>query len=132
MKIFSKIFNKSQASETEILNSGLDFAMEFGENFLKPIQGRLSKKYRFLNETELDNYNLICKSAKDEGQKYIYDFLEKLSTENNNISENNLKNNLSNFIREKYSWISENNLNRLFSQACYFAYKDGLDEFIKQ
>ncbi len=28
-------------------------------------------------------------------------------------------------LRESYPWISDANLSRLFSQSCYYAWKDG-------
>jgi hypothetical protein len=74
---------------------------------------------------------LISRSAKNDGQEFVYNILEKLSIENITISESVLKDKLSIFLKEKYPWVNKNNLKKMFSQSCYFAYKDGLEKFIK-
>lgn len=42
--------------DREILNAGLDLAMEFGPSWMQPIQGRLASRYPHLSTTELDAY----------------------------------------------------------------------------
>jgi hypothetical protein len=51
----------------EILNTGLSLAMEFGADWLKPIQDRLSVKYPTLTQMERVWYNTICREAMEKG-----------------------------------------------------------------
>ena len=131
MKFFSNLFTKQPVTETEILNSGLKLAMEFGKNWLQPIQNRLLKKYNFLTTEEVDKYNLICKEVMRNGNAFIYDTLSNLTEKEATIKRRELKNQCDNFILEKYPWISKSNLSRLFNQECYYAGKDGYYECVR-
>jgi len=122
---------KESPPENEILNSGLDFAMEFGENWLQPIRQRLLSKYDFLTKKQLDEYNLKCTEAMKIGQDLIYKTLIDVSEKHETIKEGQLKAILKSFMLSDYPWIDDENLSRLFSQGCYYAYKDGLTNCIK-
>lgn len=126
-----KFFNKKNESENSILNSGLKFAMEFGENCNQPIQKRLSKKYVFLSSQQLNEYNTICRDAMNYGENYFSKTLEILNQNNHTIEEKELKEKIAIYMLEKYSWIDKKNMSKLFSQSCYYALKVGLDHFIK-
>lgn len=108
--------------ENNILNEGLNIAMEFGENWLNPIQERLSKKYPKLDEEDLDYLNIYCREAMFEGHQFIPQILDDA---NKPILSDQLSELFSDFIRNKYNWINKENINRLFSQGCYYAWKDG-------
>ena len=132
IKLFRKMsLNKQNPPENKILNSGLNFAMEFGENWLQPIHQRLSFKYDFLTKNQLDEYNLICTKATKIGQEFIYKTLVEISENQETIKESHLKHNLKSFMLSDYPWIDNKNLSRLFSQVCYYAYKDGLTGCLK-
>ncbi len=105
--------------------------MAFGKYYLQPIQQRLAKRYSFLKEEELNEYNLICTTVRDEGHSFIYNLLEQKTVENKKIKESELKALFLNFIKEKYAWVSNSNLKRLFSQGYYFSLKDGLMEVVE-
>lgn len=49
--------------DVDVLNSGLDFAMEFGKDWLRPIQERLRAKFSDLTPSELDAYDRACREA---------------------------------------------------------------------
>ncbi len=49
-----------------ILNIALKLTMEFGENWMQPIQNRLSKRFTNLSNQELDNYNDICQKILED------------------------------------------------------------------
>jgi hypothetical protein len=116
--------------EAEILNHGIRLAMEFGENWLQPIQNRLAKKFTHLNATELDAYNHICRGAMDSAHSHIYNTLAKLDETSEKIASRELKKNFREYMRNNYTWISGSNLTRLFNQGMYYAWKDGLDKSI--
>ena len=130
MNFLKNLFSEKNPSEVEILNSGLSFAMEFGQNWLQPIQERLAKKFSFLSSLELDNYNATCKNVMDNGQEFVYKILENLVENNQTIKEMELKQKFADFILSEYNWIDKKNISKLFSQICYYAYKDGLDSAI--
>ena len=103
----------------EILNYGLDLSMEFGENWLQPINDRLANKFPNLTSEEINEYNFICKEVNDIANKYID---ENQNSEDTNQMFIHVKF-FSDFLINKYNWISENNLSRLYSQSCYYAWK---------
>lgn len=123
--------NKQNPPENEILNSGLGFAMEFGENWLQPIHQRLLSKYDFLTKKQLDEYNSKCTEVMKIGQNFIYKTLVEVSENQVTIEENHLKEILKSFMLSDYPWIDDKNLSRLFNQGCYYAYKDGLTDCLK-
>lgn len=123
--------NKQNPPENEILNSGLNFAMEFGENWLQPIQKRLLFKYGFLTSKQRDEYNAICTTTMKIGHEFIYKSLADILDKDETIKENQFKENFKNFMLNEFPWIDKRNMSRLFSQGCYYAYKDGLTGCMK-
>jgi len=131
MSFFSNLFFKKQENKEEaILNAGLDMAMEFGEDFRKPIQERLARKYSDLSPEQLDHYNSECTTAMHAGNQFVNDLLENLSGSGRTIPEPQLKSQLKSFMTPRYTWINQDNLDRLYSQSCYFAFKNGYDSGI--
>jgi tRNA isopentenyl-2-thiomethyl-A-37 hydroxylase MiaE len=57
--------------DNKILNQGMELAMEFGKNWLMPIQDRLGKKHKRLNREELDHYEKVCRKALEYGIKQV-------------------------------------------------------------
>lgn len=57
----------------KFLNVGLDFSMEFGENWLKPINQRLQRKFPDLNSDELEECNNICKEVNRIAHHFVFD-----------------------------------------------------------
>ncbi|HRG89063.1 MAG TPA: hypothetical protein PLW44_08605 [Chitinophagales bacterium] len=121
MKFLSLLFGK-QPTEAEILNAGLQLAMEFGENWLKPIQQRLFRRYNFLTKEELDKYNLICKTALEDGVRFIHNTLTNIDARQQYITENELRLELATFMRKKYGWINNQGIDRVFNQSSYHAW----------
>jgi hypothetical protein len=119
------IFGKKQYTEEEILNIGLDFSMEFGKHWLEPIQKRLSKKIPYLTQEELDNYNVVCEKTRDDGLFILMRILEEIEEENS-MTSYELFNSFKKVIIDKYNWINKKNLNHLYSQGRYYAWKDGI------
>ncbi len=132
MSFFSNLFFNNRASgETEVLNAGLDMAMEFGENFRQPIQQRLAKKFKSLRPEQLDHYQSECSTAMHAGNNFVNEVLEKLCAAHQKIREAELKKQLSAFMTSRYPWINKNNLDRLYSQSCYYAFRNGYDSAIQ-
>ena len=114
--------NLINISET-ILNRALSLAMEFGENWLMPVQERLIGEYPHIESPMADQIDLLCKEVMSTCNSATGKELKGRNETKIEIREVNYR--IRRILREKYIWISEENLNRLFSQACYYAYKDG-------
>lgn len=105
---------------TSILNTGLKMAMEFGENWLMPIQQRLQAEYSELGQGELNEYNKQCRSAMMLGHKEL-----PLCWREAKADEKVAFVLFSDRIHLEYPWVSDDNLASLFSQSCYYAWKNG-------
>ncbi len=114
------------ADKEEILNAGLEFALEFGPNWLKPVQSRLAAKYPDLSPEILDEYDKVCRSAMDKGHHYIYTRLEQALDAGEKISEVQLSEGLSNYLLALFPWVDYRNMGHIRSQGLYYAWKDGL------
>ena len=103
----------------EILNSGLSFAMEFGENWLNPINDRLKNIFPQLTFDELDNCNSICKKVNKIANQCVYENPIAINGEYQfmNIEQ------FSSFMKNHFKWISADNMCKLYSQSCYYALK---------
>lgn len=93
--------------------------MEFGENWLKPINERLNKKYPQLLPIELEKYNKLCKEVNRFANNFIYNNPVKNNEELTFLPFDEFKK----VIQKKYDRINEKNLKRLYSQSCYYAWK---------
>ena len=108
---------ETKAPKEEILNYGLMLAMEWGTDWFKPIQERLSAKYHFLNNTELDQFNESCQASMRFGHKIVYEMAEKDGAKTN-IEE------FKTIFIEQHPWATDQNISHLFSQGMYYAWKD--------
>jgi hypothetical protein len=102
--------------KNEILNIGLSLAMEFGENWLKPIQSRLANQCPDLNSHELDEYNSTCQAVMKTSNNLVYSMMEK---DGLNVNQKDWEKT----ILRSYPWINQGNRSRLFSQGMYYAMK---------
>jgi hypothetical protein len=118
-------------NNVNIYNKGLDYAMEFGSNWLQPIQSRLSEKYINLSNDELNHFDKVCRKAMNDGHKFIYNRLAKLYEKQKKISQSHLEEEFKDFITNRYNWMSNKNISRLFSQSLYYTMKEGLNSAIK-
>jgi hypothetical protein len=104
--------------DEEILNVGLDFAMEFGENWLQPIQGRLGVLFPALSASDLSRYDAQCREAMNFGHRVVADVLRELGEFHGGARPL-----FSERMLSRYRWVSPDNVGRLFSQGCYYAMK---------
>jgi len=106
--------------DERILNVGLHLAMEFGKNWLQPIQRRLAEKFRALSTSELDEYERVCREAMDLGHAQV-----PIQWRRAGGHEKNARRFFDDVVLAAHPWITRKNLSRLFSQGCYYAAKDG-------
>jgi hypothetical protein len=102
-----------------LLNVGLSFALEFGENWLEPIQARMSAKFPMLAVEELDALNTNCQAAMNFGHDLLYSMAESEGSDLNQAKWQST-------VSTNYPWINTSNMNHLFSQGMYYAWKDGI------
>lgn len=108
--------SRAETRDIEIRNVGLDLAMEWGENWLCPIQDRLSSKYPDLDKEALDRYDRLCRAVMNEGHGLVWDMAEAGL---DRVSNDEWKRQ----IKASFPWIDDSNLSRLFSQGMYYAWK---------
>lgn len=106
--------------DVTILNAGLALAMEFGENWLQPIQSRLAAKYPDLAAAELEAYNAACQKAMKSGHELVRSCMKKAGG-----VQQEAQRLFCDAITERYPWMDDANVAHLFSQGCYYAWKDG-------
>jgi hypothetical protein len=106
--------------DERILNVGLDLAMEFGKNWLQPIQQRLAKKFPKLSPAELDEYERACREAMVFGHAQV-----PVQWKRADGQEKTARRLFDEVVLAAHPWITATNLSHLFSQGCYYAAKDG-------
>jgi hypothetical protein len=106
--------------DPKILNAGLDLAMEWGPDFMQPIQPRLAKLYPRLSAEELDAYEAACRPAMAWGHTTVASFWHAAGGK-----ERAAQHAYELAARGRYPWISTKNLTRLYAQGRYYAWHDG-------
>lgn len=94
--------------------------MEWGPNWLEPIQSRLANRFPRLTAEELDAYEAACRAAMNWGHAQVpksWRAANRDQAEAGRLFEQ--------AVCERYPWISEHNISHRFSQGCYYAWKDG-------
>ncbi len=104
--------------DAEILNDGLALAMEFGKDWLQPIQSRLAKRHPQLTTAELDTYDDACGAAMRFGHERVPAVWPGRAG-----SEREAFRRFRDDVLARHPWVSADNLSRLFSQGCYYASK---------
>jgi hypothetical protein len=107
--------------DSKILNMSLELTLEWGEYWLAPIQERIMLKLPSLSSSQADFLDSFSKEVQKDINLFIKKTLERKRIESEQLNEIVLS-----YINEKYSWINEDNIAKLFSQGCYYAWKDGL------
>jgi len=103
----------------EILNVGLKFSMEFGENWLVDIDDRLANLYPEISVSDLRVCDKLCRKINKIAHSYISENPIKKDNKLIPIDISEFKN----FMLERYDWIDDENMSRLYSQSCYYSLK---------
>jgi len=102
-----------------LLNVGLNLSMEFGENWLEPINERLSEIYPELTTLELNYCNELCSKINKTAHGFIKNNPKQIGQEFTFIEFIVFEK----FMTDRYEWINHSNLNALYSQSCYYSMK---------
>ncbi len=105
-------------SEEALLNYALELAQEWGEYYCEPIQGRLGKAYPHFTTEELDRYNAMAQSAKDDGYILVGSMSTLAEKSGKPISEAQWRE----AYLAKYPWVDKKNLKHLFSTGKYYVW----------
>lgn len=103
----------------EILNEGLRFSMEFGEKWLVDVDERLAGKYSELTVTDLRKCDKLCRKVN----KTAHDHIRKNPAEKDGRMTFMDFEVFRAFILSKYDWVNDENMCKLYSQSCYYAFK---------
>ena len=118
MSWLGRLIPKRGLTPAALRNEGLDLAMDWGEQWLSPIQARLRERHPSLSAAELDAIDDDCRGAMRLGHETVHAFVRDgtpaLTPES-----------LLPIVRAKYPWISDENAQRLFQQSLYYATKAG-------
>lgn len=106
-----------------ILNVGVDLAMAFGANWMQPVQARLAAKYPHLSAEALDAYDAACREAMFSVQQRVPEHWNAAGAD-----EAEAFRRFKAQVLTSYPWISGMNLEHLWTQGRYYAWKDGLLE----
>ena len=101
-----------------LLNEGLELAMDWGENWLAPIEDRLLQRHVYLQRAELDELNAACQEAMKFGHETAYEMVRERGK---NIDQDEFVS----LARARYPWLNAENTVRLFNQSMYYAWKTG-------
>ncbi len=118
MSWLSKLLPRRPASPDDVRNEGLGLAMDWGEQWLSPVQGRLREHHPSLTGVELDGIDDDCRGAMRLGHETVHGF-------GRDGRPALLPESLAPLLRAKYLWISDENVLRLFQQSLYYATKAG-------
>ncbi len=97
--------------DAKIANRALDLSMDWGEDFLKPTQPRMAKLFPQLTPAELDAYDALARRVTKFATNFLYN-------RNNSTAAD-----LSAALLARFSWVSGDNLSRMYSQGMYYAWK---------
>ena len=113
-----RLFRPAPPRRSELLNRGLELAMDWGENWLAPIQERLHQQYRHLSREELDELNASCQAAMKFGHATAYELVHE---QGKNVDEDEFTAR----VLVSHPWVDAANIARLFRQSMYYVWKGG-------
>lgn len=117
MNWLRRFFPTRVARET-LLNDGLALAMDWGDQWLAPIQERLARQHPTLEPHELDELNDACQAAMRFGHETAYRLVAPGGTELDASA-------FAVAVRERFPWIDAANGERLLRQSLYYLWKAG-------
>lgn len=95
----------------ELLNTALELATEWGENFRKPIHERIRQKYPDLTDAEIDELTIIARRAESRIYELAEDELAGKLSEYEIVLE----------AMREFTWLNSSNAGRLKNIGMYYA-----------
>jgi hypothetical protein len=103
-----------------ILNEGLALAMEWGEQWLSPIQERLGAAHPEMSAGELDRYDDACRAAMKRMHALVPECWRTGGEEEKVVYARYREK-----VMKSWPWVSDDNLGRAWSQGMYYAWRNG-------
>jgi len=116
--MFSWLPKRRRPSRDALLNEGLGLAMDWGDDWLAPINARMRERHAHLETAELDALNDECQGAMRLGHETVYAGLQGNGTAPTAEA-------LAAIVLARYPWVNPENLARLLHQGVYYAAKTG-------
>lgn len=110
---------KSSESNVGLLNEGLLLAMEWGKNWLAPIQARLGWLYPDMSTQQLDEIHESSRVVMKTGLRIV----EALSLERAHEGDCPQFEDFKAALLQRHAWVDDENCSRLFSQSMYYLMK---------
>jgi len=107
------MFSSKPPTEHDIFNVAVRLSLEWGKNWLAPINKRIRKKYSYLTESDAEKLNARCKEI----QRFAWDLCEKERDGKMSVGDINKR------INEKYPILDSENVSQLVSQNMYYVRK---------
>ena len=92
--------------------------MDWGQDWLAPIQERMLQRHSWLKAEELDKLNADCQAAMQSGHDTAYALVRgqgAAASQEEFVS----------LVLAAHPWVSADNAQRLFRQSMYYAVKTG-------
>ncbi|MGE0322007.1 MAG: hypothetical protein AB7K71_04555 [Polyangiaceae bacterium] len=105
-------------TDPELANLALRLALEWGENWLEPIQERLAQIRPDLTPRELDGCQAHAKRVFERALRVGREALKRDGLEGSAAADE-----ARHALLEAFPWLDEANLSRLVSQSLYYALK---------
>ena len=110
--------SRRRAQPQVLLNEGLALAMDWGQDWLAPIQDRLRRQHPYLLAHELDELNATCQQAMQWGHESAYALVRSRG-------QDIRPDDFAAAVLARYPWVNSANVARLFNQSIYYACKTG-------
>lgn len=102
-------------TDKNVLNKALSLSLEWGKEWLKPIQNRLMYIIPRLSGNDIEKISEYIIGVRD-------DIFEKIYNDHFDSESQTFDSDVVRITKEKYPWINKNNLSRLDSQGRYYAW----------
>lgn len=112
-----RLFSRTP-SRAELLNEGVALAMNWGEDWLAPINRRLAERHPQLSDSELEELDQTCRQAMtfalETAHAMLHGGTERPSSEA-----------FAPVLHARYPWLNQENVARMLNQGLYYAAKMG-------
>jgi hypothetical protein len=103
-----------------ILNDALDMSMTWGENWGKPINGRMQERYPEITDTQAEALQQWSRAMCSAAFALVEDGYQEAIAKPG--GEDALRAALTAYVQQYYPQMSEGNISHLYSQGMYYAW----------
>ncbi len=116
--------NQLSDIKSETINKAFEFGLEFGPNWLQPINERLSEIDPDLSPYTLEYLDKHVNDIRDFSVKLVTDLLKNINNEKEAFAKlDNQSDKILASIKQKSPLLSDEVLSQIYSQAIYYSRK---------